>query len=102
MSISAIGHTEIDKLLLVPIIRNDTFLAIYCLSLWNCNQKCFELPSCLHPMNLVLMFYCVYYCVYNVSLCFVTFPCGVSDQIWYLIVSIPDFVFFFYFYIGKT
>ena len=25
-----------------------------------------------------------------VFLCFVTFPCGVLDQTWYLIVTIPD------------
>ena len=32
--------------------------------------------------------------VYKVSLCFVNFPCDVSDQIWYLIASITDFVLF--------
>ena len=28
--------------------------------------------------------------VCDVSLCFVTFPCGILGQVWYLIVSIPD------------
>ena len=28
--------------------------------------------------------------VCDVKLCFVTFPCGVLGQVWYLIVSIPD------------
>ena len=28
--------------------------------------------------------------VYDVLLCFVTFPCGILGQVWYLIVSIPD------------
>ena len=25
---------------------------------------------------------------------FVTFPCGILDQVWYLIVSIPDLTYF--------
>ena len=28
--------------------------------------------------------------VCGVWLCFVTFPCGVLDQVWYLVASIPD------------
>ena len=28
---------------------------------------------------------------------FVTFPCGILDQVWYLIVSIPDLCHFSYF-----
>ena len=28
--------------------------------------------------------------VCDVLLCFVTFPCGVLGQVWYLIVPIPD------------
>ena len=31
--------------------------------------------------------------VCDVFLCFVTFPCGVLGQVWYLIVSIPVFSF---------
>ena len=26
----------------------------------------------------------------DVLLCFITFPCGILGQVWYLIVSIPD------------
>ena len=33
------------------------------------------------------------------SCVFDTFPCGVSGQVWYLIVSIPDFCLLPYFYI---
>ena len=29
---------------------------------------------------------------------FVTFPCGILGQVWYLIVSIPDFCHLSYFY----
>ena len=36
--------------------------------------------------------------VCDVSLCFVTFPYGVSGQVWYLIVSIPDLCLLFYFH----
>ena len=27
--------------------------------------------------------------VFGVKLCFVTFPCGILGEVWYLIVSIP-------------
>ena len=37
------------------------------------------------------------YLVWNVFLCFVTFPYGVSGQVWYLIVSIPDLCFLLHF-----
>ena len=30
--------------------------------------------------------------------CFVTFPCGILDQVWYLIVSIPDLCRLSYFH----
>ena len=35
--------------------------------------------------------------VCDVFLCFVTFPCGVLGQVWYLIVSISDLYLFSYF-----
>ena len=38
-------------------------------------------------LALVVMFYCV----------FVTFPCGIQGQVWYLIVSIPDLCHLSYF-----
>ena len=39
--------------------------------------------------------------VCDVSLCFVTFPCGILGQVWYLIVSIPDICRLSYFDIIK-
>ena len=39
-----------------------------------------------------MMFYCV----------FVTFPCGVLGQVWYLIVSIPDLCLLTYFYCYRS
>ena len=39
-----------------------------------------------------VMFYCV----------FVTFPCGIFGQVWYLIVSIPDLCQLSYFHIKCT
>ena len=43
-------------------------------------------------MHLFVMFYCV----------FATFPCGILGQIWYLIVSIPDFCRLSYFLLEKS
>ena len=34
----------------------------------------------------------------NVNCIFVTFPCGILGQVWYLIVSFPDLCLLFYFY----
>ena len=36
--------------------------------------------------------------MYSVFLCFVTFPCGLLSQVWYLIVLILDHCISFYFY----
>ena len=49
----------------------------------------FVLLSCLfiaawERVNLMAVLYVMF------SLCFVTFPCGVLGQVWYLIVLIPD------------
>ena len=41
---------------------------------------------------LLVMFNCV----------FVTFPCGILGQVWYLIVWIPDLCHFSYFYLSYT
>ena len=49
-------------------------LRLFIAALWSPAGK--GLTSCL----LFVMFSCV----------FVTFPCGILDQVWYLIVSIPD------------
>ena len=39
------------------------------------------------------------YCVYCI---FVTFPCGILGQVWYLIVSFPDLCRLSYFYNGEN
>ena len=36
-----------------------------------------------------------------VNCVFVTFPCGILGQVWYLIVSIPDLCHLSYFYVYK-
>ena len=51
----------------------------------------FAMLSCLFSVALweraylLALLYVMFYCI------FVTFPCGVLGQMWYLIVSIPDF-----------
>ena len=40
--------------------------------------------------------------VCDVLLCFVTFPCSVLGQVWYLIVSIPDICYLPYFVMKGT
>ena len=60
------------------------FVMLSCLfnaALWSSAGK--ELTSWL----LCVIFYCI----------FVTFPCGVLGQVWYLIVSIPDLCLLTYF-----
>ena len=42
----------------------------------------------------ILLWICL---VCDVSLCFITFLCGVSGQVWYLSVSIPDLCLLFTF-----
>ena len=39
--------------------------------------------------------------VYDVYCVFVTFPCGILGQVWYLIVSIPDLCHLSYFHAPK-
>ena len=45
---------------------------------------CSLLVTCWERANLLALLYVMFYCV------FVTFPCGVLGQVWYLIVSIPN------------
>ena len=45
---------------------------------------CSLVATCLERANLLALLCVMFYCV------FVTFPCGVLGQVWYLIVSIPD------------
>ena len=45
---------------------------------------CSLVATCWERADLLALLYVLFYCV------FVTFPCGVLGQVWYLIVSIPD------------
>ena len=36
--------------------------------------------------------------VCDVQLCYVTFPCCILDQVWYMVVSIPDLCRLSYYY----
>ena len=45
---------------------------------------CSLVVTCWVRVNLLALLYVMFSCV------FVTFPCGVLGQVWYLIVSIPD------------
>ena len=45
---------------------------------------CSLVVTCWASANLLALLYVIFSCV------FVTFPCGVLGQVWYLIVSIPD------------
>ena len=45
---------------------------------------CSLVVICWERANLLTLLFVMFYCV------FVTFPCGVLGQMWYLIVSIPD------------
>ena len=57
------------------------FLSVHCSLVVTCWERAGLLAL------LCVMFYCV----------FVTFPCGVLGQVWYLIVSIPDLCLLTYF-----
>ena len=46
---------------------------------------------CWERDNLLVLLYVMFSCV------FVTFPCGVLGQVWYLIVTIPDLCLLTYF-----
>ena len=51
------------------------------------------MTTCLERAGLLALLYVMFYCV------IITFPCVVLVQVWYLIVSIPDFTFFLITYI---
>ena len=53
---------------------------------------CSLLVTCWERANLLALLYVMFSCV------FVTFPCGVLGQVWYLIVLIPDLCLLPYFY----
>ena len=52
---------------------------------------CSLVVTCWEMANLLALLYVMFSCV------FVTFPCGILGQVWYLIVSIPDLCLLTYF-----
>ena len=54
--------------------------------------NCSRVVTCWERAGLLALLYFMFYCV------FVTFPCGVLGQVWYLIVLIPDLCLLTYFY----
>ena len=52
---------------------------------------CSLVVTCWERANLMALVYVMFSCV------FVTFPCGVLGQVWYLIVLIPDLCLLSYF-----
>ena len=56
---------------------------------------CNLVVTCWERTELLTLLCVMFYCV------FVTFPCGVLDQVWCLIVSIPDLCLLSYFYMIK-
>ena len=57
------------------------FLSVHC----SLVVTCWESADLLAPLSVM------------VSCVFVTFPCGVLGQVWYLIVSVPDLYLLTYF-----
>ena len=58
------------------------FASVYCCSVVTCSERA-------DLLALVGNVYCI----------FVTFPCGILGQVWYLIVWFPDLCFLSYFHI---
>ena len=54
---------------------------------------CSLVATCSERAGLLALLYVMFSCV------IVTFPCVVHDQVWYLIVSIPDFCLLLNYYI---
>ena len=55
---------------------------------------CCLVVACLERVDLLALVGDVYYI-------FVTFPCGIQGQVWYLIVSFPDLCLLSYFGVSK-
>ena len=60
------------------------------------SDHCSLVVTCWERANLLALLCVVFYCV------FVTFPCGVLGQMWYLIVSISDLCLLTYSEFVKT
>ena len=56
------------------------FASVHCCLVVTCSERA-------HPLAIVVMLNCV----------FVTFPCDILGQVWYLIASIPDLCHLSYF-----
>ena len=63
-----------DLFLLFMFRDSHAFLSVHCSLVVTCRESA----------NILAPLYVMFSCV------FVTFPCGVLDQVWYSIVSIPD------------
>ena len=57
---------------------------------------CSYVVTCLERANRLALLYVMFSCV------FVNFPCGILVQVWYLIVSFPDFCLLTYFYKSRV
>ena len=84
-------HSQAELLLWIIVLL---FMIHVCLYYTVLSVPCSLVSTCLERADL-LSFLCVMFsCVY------VTFPYGVSGQVWYLIVAIPDLCLLLYF--GNT
>ena len=52
---------------------------------------CSPVVACWDRADLLALLYVLFYCV------FVTFPCGVLGQVWWLVASVPDLCLLSYF-----
>ena len=66
------------------------FMFHVCLYYTVLSVPCSIVITCWERADLLALVCVMFSCV------FVTFPYGVSGQVWYLIVSIPDFCLLFY------
>ena len=57
--------------------------------------QCCLVVTCLERADLLLSFVMFYWV-------FVTVPCGILGQVWYLIVSIPDLCHLFYYHVSPS
>ena len=67
------------------------FFCVSCVSHAFAYVHCWLVVTCWERADLFALVGDVY-CI------FVTFPCGIMDQVWYLIVLFPEFCLLFYFY----
>ena len=68
----------------------DIFCYLFCVCHAFLSVHCSLVVTCWERANFLALM-CDIFCI------FVTFPCGVLDQVWYLLVSIPDLCLLTYF-----